>query len=94
MPVTLSGEVLSVADVGARIPAELGGPVNSNTVYVWITKGLFMQPGKRVKLEALRLERTYLIPKAALRKFLKALANRPSKREAIELGRLASGKAS
>jgi hypothetical protein len=68
-----AGSGLSLAQAARRFPSFRGGrPCNPSTVFRWATTGIVAQDGKRIRLEAARLNGRYLTTEAAIARFIAA----------------------
>lgn len=75
----LLGETLiSLADVGQRIPGRSGGRLNPTTTWRWAAKGVKAPDGRRVHLETIRAGGRTLTSVEAVGRFVAALTPRTS----------------
>jgi hypothetical protein len=68
-----AGAGLSLAQAAKRFPSYRGGrPCNPSTVFRWVASGVVTPDGRRIRLEAARLNGRYLTTEAAIARFLVA----------------------
>jgi len=74
LPVDISSEqLLSLPQAARRFPPyRRGRPVNPSTVWRWISSGVKLSGGRRVKLGAVRLSGRWLTSVEALARFIEA----------------------
>lgn len=66
-------ELLSLPQAARRFPSyRLGRPVNPATIWRWVTAGVKLPGGRRVKLGAVRLSGRWLTSVEAIERFIAA----------------------
>jgi hypothetical protein len=69
-PSLLNEQLLGLAQAARRLPPfRQGKPINPSTIFRWITEGVNVPGGLRVRLEAVRLGGRWLTSAEALERF-------------------------